>query len=83
MSNPLSSFDSVHDWHSNIKKNNVWTQFHCSLNYLNSIARLADDLPLWLRLQHGSDADSPLGIIVRNDNTEHPSSFHSVRTCLI
>jgi hypothetical protein len=56
----LRSFDSVQGWHPNIEENNVGTQFCRLLNRLNAVTRLADDLPLWLLLQYGSDSDSPL-----------------------
>ena len=78
LANPFRRFNPVQHWHSDIEKNDVWVEFCRSLDCLDSIARLADHLPLRTRLQHGSHTHSPLGKIVGDQNTEGIVSFHTL-----
>ena len=59
--NTFSGFDSVQNRHSNIQKNNIRPQFYGSLDGLQSVACLADDMPICPRLQYGAKSDSPRG----------------------
>ena len=70
MANTLSGFDSAQQGHSNVQENNIRQQFRCSLNGFHSVAHLADNLPVWPRLQYGLEKASALWEVIGNKDTK-------------
>src|SRR5215469_287277 len=70
LANALCGFDSVQEGHSNVQENNIRQQFRCSLNGFHAVAHLANNLPVWPRLQYGLEKASALGEVIGNKDTK-------------
>jgi len=60
--------NSVHPGHSNIEKNHVGLVCSCSLNGLESVARLTNNLPFRTRLQYVADLCPPSAEVIGDEN---------------